>query len=114
MFGYTQRQKCDQPPLRIYSPPETVDWQPLTQFSQHGTSGLTLHHVPAAEIGQNCGIRFFRGLGVAFQESGSVVKRRLGAVRTARTPENVERVRQSFLQSRRSARKHAAALRLSD
>ena len=52
---------------------------------------------------------------IAFHESGSIVKRRLGAVRTARTPENVERVIQSFLQSpRRSARKHAAALRLSD
>ena len=51
----------------------------------------------------------------AFQETGSVVKRILGAVRTARTPENVERVRQSFSQSpRRSACKHEAALRLSD
>lgn len=42
-------------------------------------------------------------------------RRPRGAPRTVRTPENVERVRQAFLRSpTRSARKHAAALRLSD
>lgn len=51
----------------------------------------------------------------SFRECGSVAKLRPGHPRTARTPENVDRVRQSILRSpRRSARKHAAALGLSD
>ena len=57
----------------------------------------------------------------AIQETGSVVNRILGAVRTARTPENVESEKVIFAAPpppppppRRSARKHAAALRLSD
>lgn len=50
-----------------------------------------------------------------FRESGSVAKTGAGGHQTARTPENVERVRESFVRSpRRSARKHAAALGLSD
>ena len=51
----------------------------------------------------------------AFRECGSVAKPRNGLQRTIRTPENVERVRQSVLRSpRRSARKHAAAIGLSN
>lgn len=50
-----------------------------------------------------------------FRASGSVMKSGSGGRRTVSTPENVERVRQSFLRSpRRSARKHAAALGISD
>ena len=50
----------------------------------------------------------------AFKETGSVSKRRKGPTRTVTTPENVERVRQSMLQSpERSARKHSAALGMS-
>ena len=50
----------------------------------------------------------------AFRETGEVSKRRRGPTRTVTTPENVERVRQSMLQSpRRSARKHSAALGMS-
>lgn len=50
-----------------------------------------------------------------FRECGSVVKKRVGAQRTSRTPENIERVRRSILESpKRSARKHAAALALPD
>ncbi|PSN38559.1 hypothetical protein C0J52_14825 [Blattella germanica] len=47
---------------------------------------------------------------------GELINRRpRGAPRTVRTPENVELVRQAFLHSpTRSARKYAAALRLSD
>lgn len=49
-----------------------------------------------------------------FRACGSVVKKRVGAQRTVRTPENIERVRRSVLQSpKRSARKHAASLALS-
>jgi len=45
----------------------------------------------------------------SFRECGSVAKPRNGLQRTIRTPENVERVRQSVVRSpRRSARKHAA------
>ena len=51
----------------------------------------------------------------SFRESGSVTKTGSGGHQTARTPENVERVRRSFLRSpRRSARRHAAALGMSD
>lgn len=50
-----------------------------------------------------------------FRETGSVVKKRGGRPRSARTPENINAVRQSVLQSpQRSARKHAAALLMSD
>lgn len=50
-----------------------------------------------------------------FREIGSVAKKGPGGQRTSRTPENVERVRESFLRSpRRSARRHAAALGISD
>lgn len=51
----------------------------------------------------------------AFRAVGSVSRRRPGATRTVRTPANIEAVRESILRSpRRSARKHAATLRLSD
>lgn len=52
----------------------------------------------------------------SLRRRGELINRRpRGAPRTVRTPENVERVRQAFLRSpTRSARKHAAALRLSD
>lgn len=50
-----------------------------------------------------------------FRVSGSVTKTGSGGQKTARTPENVERVREAFLRSpRRSARKHAVALGMSD
>lgn len=50
-----------------------------------------------------------------FRETGNVVKKRGGRPRSARTPENINAVRQSVVQSpQRSARKHAAALRMSD
>jgi hypothetical protein len=50
-----------------------------------------------------------------FRACGSVVKKRVGARRTVRTPENIDRVRRSILQSpKRSARKHASALALSN
>ena len=49
-----------------------------------------------------------------FRESGDVKKKKPGLPRTARSPENIEAVRQSVLRSpRRSARKHASALGLS-
>ena len=52
---------------------------------------------------------------IAFRECGSVAKPRNGCQRTNRTLENVERVRQSVVRSPgRSARKHAAAMGLSD
>lgn len=42
-------------------------------------------------------------------------KKKPGPSKTTRTPENVERVKQAVLQSpKRSARKHASALRISD
>ncbi|KAG5327779.1 TC3A transposase, partial [Pseudoatta argentina] len=51
----------------------------------------------------------------SFQECGSVAKPRNGRQRNSGTPEAVERVRQSILRSpRRSARKHAVALGISD
>lgn len=51
----------------------------------------------------------------AFRSSGSVKKTGSGGHRTARTPEKIEMVREAVLQSpRRSARKHAAALAISD
>lgn len=51
----------------------------------------------------------------SFRECGSVAKPRNGHQRTSRTPEAVERVRQSILRSpRRSARKHAVALGIPD
>lgn len=50
-----------------------------------------------------------------FRECGSVLRRRVGGQRTVRTPENIDRVRRSILQSpQRSARKHASALALSN
>lgn len=50
-----------------------------------------------------------------FRQTGSVTRRRIGVHRPIRTPENIEAVRASILRSpRRSARKHASALRLSD
>ena len=50
----------------------------------------------------------------AFREAGNVSKRKKGPTKTVTTPENVERVRQSMLQSpKRSARKHAVALGMS-
>jgi hypothetical protein len=50
-----------------------------------------------------------------FMNTGSVWKQKPGPSKTTRTPENVERVRQAVLQSpKRSARKHASALRISD
>lgn len=50
-----------------------------------------------------------------FRACGSVVQKRVGAQRTIRTPENIDRVRRSILQSpKRSARKHASALALSN
>ena len=49
-----------------------------------------------------------------FRESGDVKKKKPGLQRTARSPQNIEAVRQSILRSpRRSARKHASALGLS-
>lgn len=49
-----------------------------------------------------------------FRETGSVKKKKPGLPRTARTPQNIDRVRCSVLRSpQRSARKHAAALALS-
>ena len=50
-----------------------------------------------------------------FRGTGSVSKKRRGRPRTSRTPENIEVVRQSVLQSpRRSARKQASALGISN
>jgi len=50
-----------------------------------------------------------------FRGMGSVSKKRRGQPRTSRTPENIEAVRRSVLQSpRRSARKHASALGISN
>lgn len=50
-----------------------------------------------------------------FRRTGNVQRRRIGLPRPVRTPQNIEAVRQSVLRSpRRSARKHAAALRISD
>lgn len=50
-----------------------------------------------------------------FRRTGNVQKKRIGLPRPVRTPQNIEAVRQSVLRSpRRSANKHAAALRLSD
>ncbi|PNF43879.1 hypothetical protein B7P43_G02806 [Cryptotermes secundus] len=50
-----------------------------------------------------------------FRTTGSVVKKSSGRQRTVTTPENVEAVRQSILRSpRRSARKHAVALDISN
>lgn len=50
-----------------------------------------------------------------FREAGTVVRKRGGRPRTARTLENIEAVRRSILRSpTRSARKHATALRLSN
>lgn len=50
-----------------------------------------------------------------FRETGSVIKKGGGRPRTARTNENIEIVRRSVERSpKRSARRHAAALRLSD
>ena len=50
-----------------------------------------------------------------FRGTGSVSKKRRGRPRTSRTPENIEAVRQSILQSpSRSARKHASALGISN
>jgi len=50
-----------------------------------------------------------------FRGTGSVSKKRRGRPRTSRTPENIEAVRRSVLQSpRRSARKHASALGISN
>ena len=52
----------------------------------------------------------------SLRRRGELINRRpRGAPRTVRTPVNVELVRQAFIRSpTRSARKHAAALRLSD
>lgn len=51
----------------------------------------------------------------SFRTTGSVVKKSPGRRRTVTTPENVETTRQSILRSpRRSARKHAAALGISN
>lgn len=51
----------------------------------------------------------------AFRKTGNVQIKKTGASRTIRTPENIEQVRQSILRSpRRSVRKHAAALGMSD
>ncbi|KAF2893489.1 hypothetical protein ILUMI_12684 [Ignelater luminosus] len=48
-------------------------------------------------------------------QTASATKRRTGVPRPVRSPENIEAVRASMLRSpRRSARKHASALRLSD
>ncbi|KAF2898969.1 hypothetical protein ILUMI_07205 [Ignelater luminosus] len=50
-----------------------------------------------------------------FRQTASATKRRTGVPRPVRSPENIEAVRASMLRSpRRSARKHASALRLSD
>jgi len=50
-----------------------------------------------------------------FRGTGSVSKKRRGRPQTSRTPENMEAVRRSVLQSpRRSARKHASALGISN
>jgi len=50
-----------------------------------------------------------------FRGMGSVSKKRRGRPRTSRTPENIEAVRRSILQSPRcSARKHASALGISN
>lgn len=50
-----------------------------------------------------------------FRQTASATARRTGIPRPIRTPENIEAVRASVLRSpRRSARKHASALRLSD
>jgi len=50
-----------------------------------------------------------------FTGTGSVSKKRRGRPRTSRTPENIEAVRRFVLQSpRRSARKHASALGISN
>ena len=49
-----------------------------------------------------------------FRETGDVKKKKPGLPQTARSPQNIEAVRQSGLRSpRRSARKHASALELS-
>ncbi|XP_057675297.1 uncharacterized protein LOC130905701 isoform X2 [Corythoichthys intestinalis] len=49
-----------------------------------------------------------------FRETGDVKKKKPGLPRTARTPQNIDAVRQSVLRSpQRSARKHASALGLS-
>lgn len=51
----------------------------------------------------------------SIQECGNVAKPRKGRQRTIRSPENIERVRQSIERSpRRSASKHAAAMGISD
>lgn len=50
-----------------------------------------------------------------FRQTASATKRRTGVPRPVRSPENIEAVRASMLRSpRRSARKHASALGLSD
>ena len=50
-----------------------------------------------------------------FRETGTASSRKTEAPRRVRSPENIEAVRASILQSpRRSARKHAAALGISD
>lgn len=50
-----------------------------------------------------------------FRVSGNVEKKHKGPAKSVRTAENIEAVRQSFVRSpRRSARKHAAALGISD
>ena len=50
-----------------------------------------------------------------FRQTASVTRRRTGAPRPIRSPENIEAVRDAVLRSpRRSARKHASALELSD
>ncbi|KAF2890012.1 hypothetical protein ILUMI_16161 [Ignelater luminosus] len=50
-----------------------------------------------------------------FRQTASPTKRRTGVPRPVRSPQNIEAVRASMLRSpRRSARKHASALRLSD
>lgn len=50
-----------------------------------------------------------------FRQTASVTRRRIGVCRPIRSPENIEAVRASILRSpRRSARKHASALGLSN
>ena len=50
-----------------------------------------------------------------FRQTASATRRKTGVPRPIRSPENIEAVRASILQSpRRSARKHASALELSD
>lgn len=60
------------------------------------------------------GNRLFYGW-TPLEKPVNVQKKKPGASRTIRTPNNIEQVRQSILQSpRRSVRKHAAALGMSD